>query len=132
MYSRVYCDLCDYAATTSSNLKQHKLTKHDGKRYYCDQCSYGATLPSDLKKHKQSKHDGIRYPCTICAYSATTVSNLNQHVLSKHKGTVDQNIKKLNRPHFNKINWNIWTCSSFPFHFTFLMYCVIQKGIYVV
>ena len=60
------CDQCDYAATTSSSLKQHKESKHEGLRYPCDECDFAATTSGNLKQHKEAKHIGERYPCDQC------------------------------------------------------------------
>ena len=54
------CDQCDYVATTTKYLHDHKQSKHEGVRYRCDQCEHVATINEYLKKHKQSKHEGVR------------------------------------------------------------------------
>jgi len=54
-------------------------------RYPCSKCEYAATTSSDLRRHTESKHEGIRYSCDKCEYSATTTSNLKRHIGSKHK-----------------------------------------------
>ena len=53
----MHCDMCEYAATTSSHLKGNKVQgkEHEGFRYPCDLCEYAATISSNLKRHKEVK-----------------------------------------------------------------------------
>ena len=55
MERKYACNQCEYSSHKSSNLKQHKKSKHDGVSYPCDQCEYAATAVPNLKRHKQSK-----------------------------------------------------------------------------
>ena len=50
----VFLIMCEYAATTLSNLKTHKQSQHEGETFPCDQCEYFATALYDIKHHKQS------------------------------------------------------------------------------
>ena len=45
---------CDYQATTSGSLTDHKEAKHEGKKYPCDSCDYQATERGSLTKHRLS------------------------------------------------------------------------------
>ena len=52
-----HCDLCDFKASQSSDLRRHKKTVHFRiKDYECDQCDYKAQFKSSLIEHKRSKH----------------------------------------------------------------------------
>ena len=53
------CDKCEYIATKSSHLKQHKESKHEGVRYPCDECTYIGNHVIGLKRHKENKHWGV-------------------------------------------------------------------------
>ena len=49
------CDQCEYKATTKSNLRVHKLSKHEGILFDCDQCVYEATQKRSLS-NKSTKN----------------------------------------------------------------------------
>ena len=78
---RFQCDQCEYAATTSGNLRKHMEAKHEGIRYPCDQCEHAASTASHLRRHKKSRHGGIRegHLCDQCGYSAASVASLKTH-----------------------------------------------------
>ena len=78
------CNNCTKQFSSSTNLKTHVESIHDGIRYSCKQCDYKATTKGDLKKHTQSVHDKITYPCLQCDYKATQTSSLKTHVKKQH------------------------------------------------
>ena len=43
-------------ATQSRDIKKHKKSIHDVKRYTCDQCDFTSTQSGNLKEHKEAKH----------------------------------------------------------------------------
>ena len=79
-----FCDQCDHSAKYECNLKIHKETRHDGKRYNCDQCDYQGKQKALLQLHTEAKHNGIKYKCTQCDYIATYNSELKTHQRSQH------------------------------------------------
>ena len=56
------CQLCDYEASHSGNLKNHVAAIHDGVRYPCNHCSYKATQSGNLQNRVYSSHNDIHYP----------------------------------------------------------------------
>ena len=36
------------------------MSKHEGFKYPCDQCEYEASKKSNLKTHKMAKHEGVK------------------------------------------------------------------------
>ena len=57
---------------------------HEGVRYSCDSCDYKATTTSHLKNHKESIHEGIKYSCDQCVYTASWRTKIAQHRKRKH------------------------------------------------
>ena len=80
------CDMCEFGANSSKNLKLHKKLYHEGIKHPCDQCDYAATQSSHLKEHKDSVHLKIKYQCDKCDYTAKCVSLLRHHKEFKHEG----------------------------------------------
>jgi len=88
------CDVCDYKATTSSNLSSHKRYKHENVmekkdryangKYSCDECDYKATQKGNLKVHQKLKHEGVKFPCNFCNHTAGTTGNLTAHIKRRH------------------------------------------------
>ena len=60
--NRIFCDQCDYKATTKSTLVTHMKSIHEGVTYPCEQCGYKANRKHHLLKHLKSKHEGVKYP----------------------------------------------------------------------
>ena len=46
--------------TWVSIIKQHKKTIYEVLRHSCDDCNYKATQTTLLKEHKKSKHEGVK------------------------------------------------------------------------
>ena len=67
---------CEYAATTTGDLKIHVENKHEGVRYPCPECEYVATTSKNLKINVESKHVGVRYSCKHCEHANTSSGNL--------------------------------------------------------
>ena len=78
------CNKCDLTYTSTSNLKRHQYSAHEGIRYECNQCNYKATTEGNLKSHIEGVHEGIRYECNQCDYKATQITNLRTHQKKKH------------------------------------------------
>ena len=116
------CDQCEYEGSTTS-LKRHKRSKHEGIRYPCDLCNHLATTPFNLKLHKDSKHEGIRYSCDKCSYTGTKISHLKQHQEAIHEGilypcdqcehvaTRKSNLKKHKESKHDKIRYYCDSCN---------------------
>jgi len=64
------CEICDFAASTKDNLRQHKACKHDDTKYPCDLCDHEAATPARLRKHMKIKHtDNSISPVNLANYS---------------------------------------------------------------
>lgn len=52
------CDQCARCYSHPKNLREHKQTKHQDKRYKCDfpGCSDLVAQKKNLKRHKEKKH----------------------------------------------------------------------------
>ena len=54
-------------------MKKDKRSKHEGIKYPCDQCEYAITSTTNLKQHKESKHEGKRYSYDQCEFITITI-----------------------------------------------------------
>lgn len=52
--------------------------------YPCDKCDYEGNSSTALKYHKGSVHDGIVYSCDFCDYKAKSKQGLKKHVINHH------------------------------------------------
>ena len=64
----IQCDVCDYSATTSGDLKSHKLIHTGEIPYKCDICDYSTAQSGDLKAHKLIHSGKKHYKCDTCDY----------------------------------------------------------------
>ena len=44
----------------AKDVRHLKELKHEGVIYLCDQCDYAATTSINLKQHRESKHEGVK------------------------------------------------------------------------
>ena len=54
-------------------------------RFPCNHCDYKATTSSHLKKHKESVHEGIKYKCNECEHESTTKEQYRKINVSKKR-----------------------------------------------
>ena len=81
------CDMCDYSARTSTQVKFHKKKVHSEFRpHVCHICGKGFMRPYDLKSHMESMHNegGKSYMCDKCGKSFQTPKAFKIHVF-KHQ-----------------------------------------------
>eukprot|EP01006_Ploeotia_vitrea_P056125 TRINITY_DN68070_c1_g1_i10.p1 TRINITY_DN68070_c1_g1~~TRINITY_DN68070_c1_g1_i10.p1 ORF type:complete len:350 (-),score=119.35 TRINITY_DN68070_c1_g1_i10:87-1004(-) len=91
------CQLCDYRATTSGDLRRHvEAVHHDGQErlFVCDRsgCSASFKTAQHLSQHLRKVHGPKQFGCQLCDYRATRSGDLRKHVEAVHHD-VD------NRPH---------------------------------
>merc|ERR1712096_170913 len=79
-----FCNLCDYQAKKSYQLKSHIESKHEGVMYSCNQCDYQAKKRDQVKTHRESKHEGIKYSCNQCEYQTSRKSLVKKHTDAMH------------------------------------------------
>ena len=77
--SRKSCDECDYKGTSSA-LRQHKQSKHEGVKFPCPECDVILSRETHLLKHQNAVHKGVRFQCPHCDYKATQKGNLTRHI----------------------------------------------------
>ena len=69
-----------------SKFKEHKRKTHQGETF-CDLCQAKFKSSTTLRRHKKSKHEGIRYDCHLCDYKATQKGDLKRHIRRHMKCT---------------------------------------------
>lgn len=83
------CDLCDYVAARPEALKRHRKTRHEERKHLCDHCPFRAHTAVKLSQHKLHAHVGVRYPCNMCSYSTARPNKLKEHKLMFHNDNGD-------------------------------------------
>ena len=83
--SSLFCQLCDYEASTFNTLKIHIKSQH-ANGFSCEQCNYHSESKSSLKQHIKVIHEKVRHPCTICDKSFSKSCNLKSHIQTVHEG----------------------------------------------
>ena len=78
------CPICGKEVIVMS---QHML-QHETERGNCDICGKEMKV-SQIKKHKKTVHEERRYPCTQCSYKASDSYNLKLHIHKSHLGIKD-------------------------------------------
>ena len=73
------CDQCEHVSTRLSNLKKHKLSKHDKVKHSCDHCSFSSSGAYYLRVHIKTKHADIGISCQECDFVAFDESSLKKH-----------------------------------------------------
>lgn len=91
------CKLCNYVATSNSNLKKHSQKKHPGKEFdfeiKCNECDLFFSSRRDYRRHRDIVHRrrkrmNIFGRCGECHQAFVGYeSNLRIHFNSKHPGT---------------------------------------------
>lgn len=84
------CDQCDFAVSTSYQLKLHKQIHFGERPSVCDQCGKSFLNKRHLKQHK-AIHSGVKpYSCDQCEFSSYRIKDLNRHNLCH----ISRNIQK--------------------------------------
>ena len=91
------CEQCDYKSPSTTLLKKHIKTDHEGIQFHCDQCNYKAATKSNLIVHEKTVHEKMKFHCYQCNYTATTKTNLIEHVESNHNHKNMVNIEADNK-----------------------------------
>lgn len=74
------CDICKKIFTSVGNLKQHKQTHNDTRRYICSYCGKGFNLHFNLKDHI-NEHTGAKpYVCGVCGKAFGKASHRVAHM----------------------------------------------------
>ena len=77
------CDICCYTASSSAEVKRHKLI-HSGVKFSCDVCQKEFHAVLNLKEHLKRTHSANRYSCSICEMAFKTKPALTSHQNGKH------------------------------------------------
>ena len=54
--TKEYCDKCDYRTKSTSHMKRHQSSVHDGVKFPCSECELQFSFPHGLERHRKSKH----------------------------------------------------------------------------
>ncbi len=70
---------------------QSRHVRETQKKHRCDECSESYNHPKSLREHKQTKHLGRRYPCPFqgCGEIIAQKKNLGRHMAAKHRSFVN-------------------------------------------
>ena len=79
------CHLCDFSASSHSNLRRHQYVHTGQKPHKCEICEYSCTNRSRLTEHMRVHTGQKPYTCTICGYKCSQSSILNSHRKRKHQ-----------------------------------------------
>ena len=88
------CDLCDFKASSSSDLEQHKSVVHliNTALLQCEHCEYQTPCKRGLTRrlviHQEKRY---RYQCPHCDSLYLRLPNLRHHIKERHIIKVQQN-----------------------------------------
>ena len=71
-----FCNECDKTFKSKYNLRDHKLSYHEGFTYDCDQCTKQFKSTASLDEHRNSIHRGLYLSCTVCGLNFTSERRL--------------------------------------------------------
>ena len=69
---------------------KHNNKVHKGLRFECEDCEYSATTSNNLKTHKLSVHEQVRMLCKLCTFSDSLISRVKLHEKRKHSQEMDE------------------------------------------
>jgi hypothetical protein len=85
--------ICQEPGCSERFTQQRQLEKHKKrhKRYLCNECTKSYSHPKNLREHRVSQHQGLRYSCDVpgCFKTVAQKKNLARHKASKHGLEVD-------------------------------------------
>ena len=101
------CGLCDYQATTKSDLSRHnKTVHHSGQimKLNCDFCDFQTVYKSELSKHRKLLHCGNAevFKCDVCSFKTQYKNNLKNH---ENKHFFKTYIKGVSKKHLMVDKW---------------------------
>ena len=79
------CNQCEASYTNRGSLSKHILAKHRGIKYNCDICEYEALSSGNLKVHRRKNH-GITNECNFCQVKFDNLNELEKHKVTAHMG----------------------------------------------
>ena len=87
------CNICNYRATSSWQLNNHKNTVILGIKYLCTLCDYKGQGKSHLYMHMMRLHKGYYLKCNDCIHVADNYTQLKDHRKETHNN--EQNSAKI-------------------------------------
>ena len=85
------CDQCDFLAEGKQHLADHRRSKHDNTRLFCTLCSYSTTVSTQFNHHLDVKHSGISYntkkkqfQCPECDHYSERINSIDMHRAKAH------------------------------------------------
>lgn len=103
--SRKYpCDVCGITTSSNTNLKRHKMRKHDfapqknalmkqllkqrqiapRMTFSCDQCEFTTSTQKYLRQHINIHQETKPHQCKFCDHTTRRSYDLKKHMLKKH------------------------------------------------
>jgi len=90
-----WCLKCNLRYSSSSGLKDHIISTHDGLKFNCKECTMSYTHRSNLRAHVLEKHKFLRYFCSCGSSKGYTRKNtIERHMLRVHGGIIEWEYKE--------------------------------------
>ena len=77
----VGCDMCEYKSESRHHLRSHIQSVH---KKLIFKCEFDARRKSDVKNHRLIRHEGLRFNCQLCLFKAISKYVLKNHVRLNH------------------------------------------------
>ena len=78
-------DISSYGSGSKWKWYKRKATQGLCRPYACDRCSYSATTSSNLRRHRLIHTEVRRFQCSVCAAKFRQKTHLVTHVKYKHQ-----------------------------------------------
>ena len=82
------CTKCNKIYTTSTGLRVHTRSEHEGMRHQCTDCDFKGITRGALNIHIQSVHEQVRYFCNECDHQSSSQGALKLHIEAAHGDNV--------------------------------------------
>ena len=80
------CPHCGDKFKQGGTLSNHIKVVHEGIKYTCDQCGIKVTTRTSLRIHIESVHEGVKYDCNLCDQKFSRKKSIEVHRLAVHEG----------------------------------------------
>ena len=80
------CPHCGNKFKQGGTLANHIKVVHEGMKYTCDQCGIKVSTRAYLRIHIESVHEGVKYDCNLCDQKFSRKKSVEVHRLAVHEG----------------------------------------------